>query len=249
VYQVQLGAGMGSTYAGDASDLHFFALCEKNFALLPAVQLEFGIEFYGRFKDDGIIILSDARKWPSFWLKFKAFASEYKMSLDCFSREEAVFSDVRIFKDSRFRDSCKFDYGLHVKPSSVWLPLSPWSSHSQGVHNSWPQSQISRFVKRFSNFSRAVVRQQEFRENYYRLFGLVLPKEEAFTHETHAVRPIRSWLVIPFNQCWARANLGKELNSIEKPHSMAPVGAASISWRLGNPHLVHALRKFGMSSL
>jgi hypothetical protein len=39
VYKVTKGAGMGSTFSGDASDLHFYASAEKTFCLLPAVFL------------------------------------------------------------------------------------------------------------------------------------------------------------------------------------------------------------------
>ena len=241
---------MGSMFSGDASDLHFYVLAEKCFCLLPAVRKEYGILFYGRFKDDGIIIFSNKSHETRcrFWARFQSFASEYKITVDSWSSDEAIFLDVRIFKNNDFMNSMKFAYDLHVKPASIWKPLSPWSSHSKSVHNSWPLSQLERITKRFSNSARAVNAVRMFRERYLTLCGLSLPlkdKKVITILETHSSTPPRSWLVIPYNVCWASASLGRALNLVKMPLSMAPVGQVSISWRLGHSQLVHRLRKYG----
>jgi hypothetical protein len=158
VHEVTKGAGMGSVFSGDASDLHFYVSAERSFALLPAVRREFGIQLYGRFKDDGIIIFGHRchETRCRFWRLFTAHASEYAMTVDSWSMHEAIFLDVRIFKNHDFAYSKKLDYDLHVKPTSIWKPSGLWSSHSRSVHTSWPMSQLERIPKRFSNPARVV---------------------------------------------------------------------------------------------
>ena len=249
VYKVTKGAGMGSMYAGDASDLHFYVSAEKAFCLLPAVRREYGIIFYGRFKDDGIIIFSHRSHEVRcrFWNKFQAFANEYKITVDSWSADEAVFLDVRVFKGTDFAYNLKLDYDLYVKPTSVYKPLSPWSSHAKSVHNSWPISQLNRITKRFSNPARAIHALLSFRDQYSRLFGLFLPEKDEIikTLETTTCNSPRSWLVLPYTPCWAGAALGRALNLVSVPSAMDPVGRCSISWKLGHAHLVHRLRRYG----
>ena len=58
VYKVNRGTGMGSLLSGDCSDLCFYKLCERPFALSPAHRNRYGVFTYGRFKDDGLVVFS-----------------------------------------------------------------------------------------------------------------------------------------------------------------------------------------------
>ena len=74
----------------------------------------------------------------------------FKLVLEGLYDTECPMLGLLLYKGGRFSRHSTLDYRLYVKPTSVWKPLSPLSSHASCVHSSWPQSQCVRIRRRFS---------------------------------------------------------------------------------------------------
>ena len=64
VFKVLIGSGMGLECSGDVSDICFHEMVEVGFVLDEEIRKKFFVEFYGRFRDDILVVLggdSDTR--------------------------------------------------------------------------------------------------------------------------------------------------------------------------------------------
>ena len=82
-FRVNIGSGMGLTCSGELSDGAFCNLAEKDFATNPEIQARYGILFYARFKDDGIIIATCNRQdLIDFTAKFKQKSAPFQLKFE-----------------------------------------------------------------------------------------------------------------------------------------------------------------------
>lgn len=58
-HKVLVGSGMGQICSGDLADMTFFNLCEKSWAATKAACQCFGIVWYGRYRDDILMLVDD----------------------------------------------------------------------------------------------------------------------------------------------------------------------------------------------
>ena len=56
VWKVVSGSGMGLLCSGELSDFVFYVMVEKDFVLCSEIREKYRIQFYGRFKDDLLIL-------------------------------------------------------------------------------------------------------------------------------------------------------------------------------------------------
>ena len=81
-FRVKKGTGMGMLVSGEASDIAFYSLAERTWALLPRVRRKHKVRFYGRFKDDGLIIFcgSSRSERLEFFEGLNMRASEFRIA-------------------------------------------------------------------------------------------------------------------------------------------------------------------------
>lgn len=60
----------------------------------------YGILFYGRFKDDILVVIvdGDVSIWNTFWQEFKRRAKFFEVGVTGMRRDAAVFLDVELWK-------------------------------------------------------------------------------------------------------------------------------------------------------
>ena len=122
-YQVTTGAGMGLNFAGELADLVLFWLAERSISN-PFVQ------YYGRFKDDVLILFERRRDCYMSWLKaFKRKCSPYKVKLETLSSTTVEMLDVRI-NIHNSEHSCRLSVEPYTKPTANKIPLTTDSAHS-----------------------------------------------------------------------------------------------------------------------
>lgn len=173
-YQVCKGSGMGLVCSGEISDECFAKMVEVSFAVREDVMQRYSIHFYGRFKDDGLIIASGEftkrleyvqtmRKLSSFFqIEVESSSSVRVVILDLQLSKEMINEDLRTIQLSKEiinedlcktqlskeiinEDLCKINYEIHVKRSTLRQPLAQTSWHPMNIHTSWPMGQVQRY--------------------------------------------------------------------------------------------------------
>ena len=153
-YLVTKGSGQGQIISGELSDTTFYQLVEKNFACVSEVQLEYGIEFYGRYRDDILLITSGSSgdHLQQFVRKMKLLINNvYPLTCEKVSRRSIDFLDFTIFKGSRFCHNGRLAYKPFFKPTDIRVPLHATSAHNLAIHRSWPRSELGRLSRHSSN--------------------------------------------------------------------------------------------------
>ena len=250
IYRVREGTGMGSLLSGDASDLTFYSLCERPYALSPAARRSFGVCSYGRFKDDGLVVFNhcDQIRQDAFFREFRSRALPYVLTVDDMEPSRVSMLDVTFFKGQDFSVSHKLQFQLYLKQTSVWRPLSPWSSHPWSVHASWPKSQEVRNGRRFSSSARAGDAVSKFWEDLVCAFGVSVRGDQATIKRnsvTISTQPKSLWMVLPHRLCWAQARIANVISKCLRPEDAfkTTMGDIRLSWRLGSPHLCQVLKR------
>ena len=120
-YKVAKGSGMGLTHSGATSECALLAGAEL--ALAKALHT-YGIDFYGRFKDDVLIIFNDVGLLRSFIGKLRA---DHPFQIVC----ESIVSKSVVFLGARVT---KTSGGYHCIPESKPSALNvPWLSPKNRV--------------------------------------------------------------------------------------------------------------------
>ena len=89
---------MGMQPSGNIADSAFYSMAERNFILLTSTRRKYGILYYGRFKDDIVIIFKDIgldciRECLE---EFKLKAGFFRITIDSFSRYGCQMLDLDI---------------------------------------------------------------------------------------------------------------------------------------------------------
>lgn len=103
-HMVVKGSGMGLTCSGEMSDICFMELVEKPFATDPGVMFDHGVHFYGRFKDDGLIIASGSFvKRLSYINRMQELAKLFVIEIESSDNSQAIMLDLLIRKSPLVR--------------------------------------------------------------------------------------------------------------------------------------------------
>jgi len=256
VWKVVRGSGMGVVCSGEVSDVCFYALAEKHFCLDPHVRKKFDIMYYGRFKDDGLLIIGgNVESRVKFFNFFKTRAKFFDVKVESISRCSCTMLDVRLYKGERWRQSGILDSELYEKQTSQWVPLSDTSQHPDSVHKSWPKMMLRRCVHRCSSKSKAKAAQNRFHAAMAKRFGLhkymldppVYKQSKPKNFSKH------SRIIFPFHKDWQAAGVSKilrdesrRMSSCELLRTILPFDQISVSWRLGGRHLVQILGGYNL---
>ena len=101
-YQVTLGSGQGLPLSGDLADHAFYEMIEHSFSGNDRVQQEQGIHFYGRFKDDILVIASGALVVRYLQRIIRVCKLIWSMTCASVSSFSCNYLDVTIFKPPNF---------------------------------------------------------------------------------------------------------------------------------------------------
>ena len=125
------GSGQGQIISGDFADNTFLHPMEVNFCALESVQRKYNIDFYGRYRDDILIVAHDEGV-VGFFAKMKDLSKDVSpLHCDEVSSSRLHFLDVVIFKGPMFDVTGKISYKPFCKPTN---PLHFTLAHSPSIH-------------------------------------------------------------------------------------------------------------------
>ena len=242
IWRVIIGSGMGLLCSPEVSNLAFYALAEKPWALVPAVASRFQMAYYGRFMDDIIVIIAgDPASRVQWATEYKHRSSFFRITCDSVSIDTAVMLDLVLFKGPHWHHSGLLDYKVHIKSTSIWTPLSVRSAHHPNIHLSWPRSQLARLGRRCSSKRDAILAKQDFCDRMLETSGRHI--DSSFSSHAHSSQPDTfSRIVLPFSTVLLQARIPSVLASVAAGWAIpSPWSNMSVAWRLGGRHLVHKL--------
>lgn len=138
-YKVAKGSGMGLTHSGATSECALLAGAEL--ALVKALHT-YGIDFYGRCKDDVLILFNDFELLRTFIGRLRE-GHPFKIKCESIDSKSVTFLEVRVTKTSG-----GYQCIPESKPSALSVPwLSRFSCHPPHIHNTWP---VARAISRQS---------------------------------------------------------------------------------------------------
>ena len=236
VFEVTSGTGMGMICSGHIADAVLHNSLEKNFILKTGTRRKFGIVFYARFKDDILLIVKSHFDDVRFLIdQMRAKAAPFVLKVESSSKQGCQMLDLDVSRVSGPRNDL-LSFSLFTKPSNIWQPLSPESSHPFSVHKFWPLAQCKRIYSKHSDIAEGVRAVDSFKAKYFDLFGVDITSR---TGPKPPKVPI-SWLVLPVTFCFG-GRLSKTVSSVSVPSGF-DLEKVRLSWELGNKHLMHLLR-------
>lgn len=248
-FRVKIGSGMGLVCSGELSDSAFCHLAEQDFVATPSIQQKYGIVFYGRFKDDGLIILTAPRELRNeFAALFKAKAQPFTIQFEQTSWESVTMMDVTLEKGKGWKKTGILDYTIFKKPSNQWQPLLCSSFHHPGVHVAWPYGQLHRITRRCSDPSIAKSEIRHFCEQYLRHTGRKIDWNGAATRPRQRDESTQlPRLIVPYRTAWFKTRISHICKRIWQRCKMDKLtghnGSLQVSWSLPNRHLVQQIRE------
>ena len=145
-WNVAVGTGMGLLCSGEVSDMAFYYMVEHLFLDNERIRSKFGILYYGRFKDDGLLIVDCATMVSARLVAVMKLKSRFfRISVESVSWDECNMLDVTLYKGAGWQKTGHLDYRVHVKSTSIYQPLAATSAHPLHVHMNWPRAMIARF--------------------------------------------------------------------------------------------------------
>ena len=249
--------GQGLAFASEACDITAAHLLENNGSLLPALQRAI---FYGRFRDDVVIILdgnleSDAPR--QFEILFNQCAPEYQEQ-NSWSSSSITSLDVKITRHDQ-----KLMCETHFKPTNLFRYLPVHSNHPATVFRSWIGAEIRRYVITNSSFQSFSDTVSAFRGRLRRcgyddaLLQPLFENTQALywqrsallhSHCCRAAKPRVVSLILPFDPFFVRMGLGHIVRHIgEQISEQTDLPAPQIFGKLvafsSEANLLHSLRR------
>ena len=139
-----------------------------------------------------------------FFRFLKARARYFRIQVESITRESATFLDVEVYKGPKWESSGRLDTRLHLKATSQWSPLAPWSDHPMSVHRSWPRAELARRVNLCNNTVSKKTAADYLKNLYFVRFGVRLPPQTHGTQRPARVQPNASTVFLPlrFHAHW-----------------------------------------------
>ena len=145
-YRVNTGSGMGGPMSCELCDQALYNIAEANFALLPAIQAQYGIKGYTRFRDDIVLIFSNGPLFHAFLRRLRAIMKGiWKFNVEQVSRYSVSMLDITISIPTN-SEKCRVAWKPFFKPSSKAVPLATTSCHPQACHH-WPAADLIRLAR------------------------------------------------------------------------------------------------------
>ncbi len=140
LYQVCQGTGMGMIHSGSLSDLAFWKKVEVGLPLA-----EFGVHFYGRYRDD-VLVISNTKQGAQgiFDVARRRASGCWNLVLEDTSTYSMHMLDLLFYKGPRFKCSQHLDFAPYIKPTARHVPLHTSSAHAPAIHEGWPVGEVSR---------------------------------------------------------------------------------------------------------
>ena len=245
--RVKVGSGMGLGCSGEVSDNDVLQRVEIPFLLLPAVRQRYGILFYGRFKDDALLIATcSLHDLNELLAEIDTRADHFKVTIDEQSSLGVTMLDVKIGRQGQ-----RLSFSPHRKDTAHGRYISSLSYHPSSVHRTWPIQMLNHYQSIASTDGKFRKAAQEFITKLAKddcehialssliseLHGisLVLPRAEAQGQKT--------FIVTPFHKVWEGAGFNKILADLYRTwqRSLALVSEGNFlgtfSWRLAKANL------------
>ena len=129
--------------AGDIADAASYNKVEVSTFCNPYFIMRYGIVYYGRCRDDALIITSAPRVLGLEMIcQVHRISGHFKLKVEEITEKSICMLDVCLFKGTRWRQSGISDFKHYGKPTSIYVPLSSISAHFAPVHNAWPKSML-----------------------------------------------------------------------------------------------------------
>lgn len=144
-FQCTTGSGIGLNMSAEFCDLLFVELAEKSTVLKAEFRARYGIEFYGRYRDDVFVLFNHSNEQlidQMFFALNKECDGVYEVLPDTFSTNGLPFLDVYVYFEG-----CRIAHALPRKKTNQRVYLHPDSFH----HSSWPLAGVSRIARRCSS--------------------------------------------------------------------------------------------------
>ena len=222
-YKVSKGSGMGLPHSGATSEC---ALLSKEIPLMKLLHT-YGIDYYGRFKNDISIIYNRTEGLNPFLGDLRQ-GHPFSIDVETISSTTVDFLEVRVSK-------CPYGYATMPvsKPSTLNCPwLSRHSCHPPHIHHSWP---VARAMTRLGlcsspqlkccdlrNFIARAQTQNLSNRSINTLKNLLIEISNGISRPKHQKRESVQrnsdvvWLVLPYFQAMHVAGLSRDLHNLFK---------------------------------
>ena len=251
-WQVVRCSGMGLPASGELSDASLFQRAEASFALVTAMRQQYGIEFYGWYRDDALVIFGNSLRASRFpWFqKLCHLSSPCKIVVETVSREQVSMLDVLL----TFQDDGSLISSHHVKPTSQKTWLSDNSCHHTSVHKTWPLA----VVRRIGDLCTMKSARDECRKAFVNSLASQCPDHVALqvcrnTIDRDTPNPPRrnssarsSWLALKFCVATSRAGVSSILRRYHSLFLANGIPVPRICWSLADKHMFLAVRNDSM---
>ena len=238
---------MGLSCSGELSDLAFYGLVEKSHFEEKAARQTQGLLWYGRFKDDILMLFSGDRLARLSTLRaMRARAKFFKIEFERFREDEVTMLDVRLFKGARFRATGKLDFACHRKDTQIWAPLSPTSAHPSHVHLNWPSGMVKRIKGLCSQSSEGRAQARIFLES----LDMGCSSEQARPRNRNRNRTTPfSRLILPYHSVWDRMGTQSIVEEASSRHGVQHESFAAVGcgWKLMHEHVGQRIQGFNRS--
>ena len=101
------------------------------------MRRRYGVKFYGRFKDDILIIFDGsvpAHTWGNFVRAIRLKSKFFKIKTESMTKLSVNMLDVTLSKDSEWERTGRLSHYCFIKPTSIYTPLALSSAHPLHVH-------------------------------------------------------------------------------------------------------------------
>jgi hypothetical protein len=204
LYRVSKGSGMGLIHSSDLLDLAFFGMVEDGFINNVNVQRRLGILWYGRYRDDILIVGSGSFSQRARLVEILRIKSViWKLEVEQISFSQVSYLDLLISKGPRFFATNLLDTEVYHKPSSLKRPLHYSSYHAFDCHTSWPRAMLQR-ASSLCNTASGMKREREHLHNFLRSYfeqeylDLLFEPKELTQKRPSRTTDITKYLILPF---------------------------------------------------
>ena len=234
-WRVTIGSGMGLTCSGEISDVAYHELVERGQLdyITPEITNRTGIQWYGRFKDDLLIIFDDDRlKKVNTLRQIIGRGRFFKLKVEAMSSISCTMLDVHLWKGPRFEATGRLDFRVFQKDTQIWEPLSPTSAHPQHVHMNWPKGMCKRFHRLCSQSSVA----REVSRRFVARLDLFTPERPR--PDNRRPKPF-SRLILPFHTMWTGLGAHSIIHDAAEEAGISHniVANVAIGWKLSAKHV------------
>ena len=137
ISKVEIGGGMGSTFAGALADWVLFLVAEKSFL----ARYEHALALYARFRDDIVMCAPSVPSAKKLAANLASAASEiFVLETERVSTHSVVILDLEVY----WRAPGLLGYRPLVNKTARHVPLSSCSYHPPAVHRAWPIAEMRR---------------------------------------------------------------------------------------------------------